>query len=481
MPTQFKPNNSNEISLFPYANFSERYQTHNKGILNKSLRWLSIICSVLFLHISAAQALDLSIKKLPSEIQASGMINLQSLIRLGVEKHPLVQQAKGETDASIAEIGIGVAAGKPKIALAVDANTFQGNVRNQSASTAVTIGPSITLRYPLWDRDRIDADIALRTTRADATNDQVNIVKLNLASQIGEAYHEVLRQKNLIETNKTYINNLEKLSKDLNTIAKFDKGKRADAVLGSARIETAQATLSARIIAMQEAMNKLRQIVNYALKMQSMTIQTADLANLDFEDVFPPNKDLVIIALDNHPSMIRARADIETAKKQSVVAAVSNKPTTNLETSLNSPRDFNGDVKFLSQFQLRIVRSWDAYDGGAADAAKKAADARVAVAVNNYDNIKQDLESELDTLWTSLTERQERIDVLYSGATLSKEVRDNAEIQFKAGKRSLLDLLNFESDVFNAELSLMQEKADLTQIQIKLLAQSGKLLEWANQ
>ena len=160
---------------------------------------------------------------------------------------------------------------------------------------------------------------------------------------------------------------------------------------------------------------------------------------------------------------------------------VSNKPTTNLETSLNTTRNFDGNVEILQQFQLRIVRSWDAYDGGAAEASKKAADARVEVAMSNYENTKEDLETTLDTLWASLTERQERIDVLYSGADLSKEVRDTAKIQFTAGRRSLLDLLNFEADVFSAEQNLSIEKADLSLIQVKLLAQSGKLLEWANQ
>lgn len=445
-----------------------------KLILNHLLAISCLFC----LHDTTAQELDLTIKKLAGD---ASVVDLQRLIRLGVDKHPLVQQAKGETEASIAEIGIGVAAGKPKIALAIDANTFQGNVRNQSASNSVTLGPSITLRYPLWDRDRIDADVALRTARADATGNQVYVVKLNLARQIGEAYNEVLRQRNLIETNKTYISHLEILNKDLVAISIQDKGRRSDTVLGSSRLETAQAGMSAHIVAMKEAMNNLRKIVNFALKRQSMAIQTADLAALDFEGVFPPTKDLILAALDSHPSLLRARADIETAKKQSVVAAVSNKPTTNLETSINSPRDFDGDVKFLSQFQLRIVRSWDAYDGGAADAAKKAADARVEVATSNYDNVKQDLESELDTLWTSLTERQERIDVLFSGVSLSKEVRDNAKTQFKAGKKSLLDLLNFESDVFNAELNLSQERSELSLLQIKLLAQSGKLLEWSNQ
>lgn len=440
------------------------------------------IISQPFCQLVYAKDLDLSIKKLPEQIAAAQTINLQSLIRMTVAKHPLVQQAKGEADASIAEIGIGVAAGKPKLAIALDANTFQGTYnRKQIAPTSVPLGPSITVRYPLWDRHRIDADVALRTSRADAVTDQVSIVKLSIAQQIGEAYNDIDRQRNLIEVNREYIKNLESLAKDLNTVAKFDKGKRADAVLGAARVETAQATLSARTVALQEAMNKLRQIVAHELRRQSMAIYTTDLASLNFEGVFPPTKELVLQALDSHPRLIRARADIDTAKKQSDVAAVSNKPTTNLETSLNTVRDFDGNIEILQQFQLRIVRSWDAYDGGAAEASKKAADARVEVAMSNYENTKEDLETTLDTLWASLTERQERIDVLYSGADLSKEVRDTAKIQFTAGRRSLLDLLNFEADVFSAEQNLSIEKADLSLIQVKLLAQSGKLLEWANQ
>lgn len=443
---------------------------------------LLVLCLLSFTLQAATEPLDLSFNKLPAQVAGTQTINLQSIIRMAVAKHPLVQQAKGEADASIAEIGIGVAAGKPKVAIALDANTYQGTyTRRQISPTTVPLGPSITMRYPLWDRSRIDADVELRTSRADAVKDQVSIIKLSLAQQIGEAYNEITRQKSLIVVNEDYIKNLEALTRDLNTVAKYDKGKRADAVLGAARVETAQAYLSARIVALQESMNNLRQIIAHELRRQSMKIQPSDLAALDFEGIFPPTKDLINQALDTHPRLIRARADIETAKKQSVVAEVSNKPTTNLETSLNTTRNFDGNIEILQQFQLRIVRSWDTYDGGAAAAAKKAADARVEVAMNNYENTKEDLETTLDTLWGTLTERQERIDVLFSGASLSKEVRDTAKIQFTAGRRSLLDLLNFESDVFNAEQSLALEKADLSLIQIKLLAQSGKLLEWANQ
>lgn len=465
-------------------NLCSKYFIHLKNLHVINILAISFYAISFFLSLQLnafAQSLDLSINKLPDQNSPTQTINLQSIIRMSVAKHPLVLQAKGEADASIAEIGIGVAAGKPKVALALDANSYQGTYsRRQIAPTSVPLGPSITVRYPLWDRSRIDADIALRTSRADAVNDQVNIIKLSLAQQIGEAYNEIIRQRNLIEANRDYIKNLEALTKDLNTVAKFDKGKRADAVLGSARVETAQAGLSARLVALKEATNNLRQIIAHELRRQSMTIHANDLAALDFEGTFPPTKELVYQALDTHPKLIRARADIETAKKQSVVAAVSNKPTTNLETSLNTTRNFDGNIEILRQFQLRIVRSWDAYDGGAAAASKKAADARVEVAMNNYENTKEDLETTLDTLWGSLTERQERIDVLFSSASLAKEVRDTAKIQFTAGRRSLLDLLNFESDVFNAEQNILIEKADLGIIQIKLLAQSGKLLEWAN-
>lgn len=463
------------------TNFSMKQLT-NQHRFNLNISALFFLCLLSATHQALAQPLDLSIQNLPEQIAATQTISLQSIIRMAVAKHPLVQQAKGEADASIAEIGIGVAAGKPKVAIALDANTFQGTYnRSQIAPNTVPLGPSITMRYPLWDRSRIDADVALRTSRADAINDQVNVIKLSLAQQIGEVYNEIMRQKSLIEVSHDYINNLEALTKDLNTVAKHDKGKRADAVLGAARVVTAQATSSGRVVALQESMNNLRQIITHELRRQSMTINISDLIPLDFEGVFPPTKDLVNQALDAHPRLIRARADIDTAIKQSVVAEVSNKPTTNLETSLSTTRNFDGHVEILQQFQLRIVRSWDAYDGGAAAASKKAADARVEVAMSNYENTKEDLETTLDTLWGSLTERQERIDVLFSGTSLAKEVRDTAKIQFTAGRRSLLDLLNFESDVFNAEQNLALENADLSLIKIKLLAQSGKLLAWANQ
>jgi len=86
------------------------------------------------------------------------------------------------------------------------------------------------------------------------------------------------------------------------------------------------------------------------------------------------------------------------------------------------------------------------------------------------------VEREVRQSWANLQTTQRRIGIIERQAELARELRASYESEFEVGARSLLDILNTQSALFQAETSLVNARSLETFLRYRLLASVGNLL-----
>ena len=86
------------------------------------------------------------------------------------------------------------------------------------------------------------------------------------------------------------------------------------------------------------------------------------------------------------------------------------------------------------------------------------------------------VEREVRQSWANLQSALRRADILERQATLSRELLESYTQEFDVGNRSLLDVLNTQNALFQADVNLRNARALEVFLKYRLLAAAGILL-----
>ena len=115
------------------------------------------------------------------------------------------------------------------------------------------------------------------------------------------------------------------------------------------------------------------------------------------------------------------------------------------------------------------------FRGGTDFARLREAEARIDEANANLARTRNDVERDLRRAWHGLAANRERIGELQRHAEVSAQVVEAYRAQFGIGQRTLLDVLNAESELYNARGSALDGLLGVTAGEMLVLASMGTL------
>lgn len=408
----------------------------------------------------------------PAAACADQCVTLEQLTARALKEHPKIQAAYGEHQAMMSEVEVAEAARSFKVGTGVDATSVSGTYGQGSTAP---LGPFVRVSKLLWNGGRVDADVRQRVMGAAAALLDVDVVQADLASGLAETFAEALRQQSLLEAADEFVDDMEAVVSRIAGIAEVDRGRRSDLDLARARLSAAQSTRSLLRISLEDTLGRMRRYLAHADAGWEIGTQTC-FGTPDFSDRMPGNLVLALQTLEHtSPLLIQGRKHIEMLREQARLERLKSLPSSRLELAARTARDGNGNTDYLGLFELKITGDWEAYDGGAVDSASRAAKQRAAAAQSALNGLRHELDAQVRQYWNQATERRQRQHGLAENLRHVRSVRNDADEQFMAGRRSLLDLLNFENDVFNARQLVLNNRADMLLAEIRLLTILGRL------
>lgn len=380
-----------------------------------------------------------------------------------VDDHPRVQSAESLAEAGQSEAAAARAALRPQLGVTAEVGWDSGGSTGRSGSYIL---PEITASQLMFDGGRTAAETRRRALRAKSLGVQRHRVSDELLGALAQAWGEWSRQQELVAVGEAQVAALEQIHALVAEIASFDRGRGSDVVLVGSRLEQARSALDARRISREEARAAIREIS--ALPVEPI----GDLPPL--EALMPATLLQAQALVDETP--VISLADLQIAESDAAVAGARNwwQPQINLEVARTSERTAFGDTNLFNAFGVRL-RAVSIPLGSGGQARLSAARSTASAARFDADQARQALSDRVERLWMLTTERRDRLGRLAKVVEEADHARDIVYEQFRIGRRSILDLLSYETERFNTRTVLVSERHDLIAAQYQLMAALGRI------
>jgi adhesin transport system outer membrane protein len=329
---------------------------------------------------------------------------------------------------------------------------------------------SLTLRQNVFDGSQVRSEMERQSFRLDSTRYRLIETGETVALRAVEAYLEALRDEGLVRLAEENVARHEDLLQKTQLRFKSGVGQRADAEQAGARVALARSSLvGARGAADDSAARFNRVVGRYPVSLSEPPLPTKHL---------PPSVALAqIAAVDNAYGVHAARAELGAAQAGVRSVRADLLPRFDIELSANRNRDVDGVQGYNNDQMAMLVMRYNLFRGGADLARIREAMERETIALETYNNALFSTEESVARTWSAMLAARERIGPLEAHARATSQVLEAYRSQFELGRRSLLDLVNAENELFQARSALHNGRTAVQVAEYRLLAAVGALVK----
>ncbi|CUJ81349.1 Outer membrane efflux protein BepC precursor [Shimia thalassica] len=422
------------------------------------------------------------LKKIPAVIffmatamgpNISSALSLEDSILYVLETNPEIKAAESNKQAIEFELEQARNFYSPKFELEAWAGTSEnrGNASpDLGAASGSVEGYELTARVSqmLFDGYRTRSEIERQAYRIDAAAYRVLERSEVLSLEAVRLYSDVLRTRSLLslaQRNYTY-------HKDVYARLKtgYDRGVIGigDLQQGEERVYLAEDIILEFELNAEDA---------ETLFLETVGVEPKSLQTLpSVSRAVPSSLDLALgrTRTDN-PTIKFMQSDVGSAEALSRRANSNRYPSFHLEAEGRTGEDVGGFLGDREDFRVGLVLRYE-FQGTRKRAVRQEQARRVNESKSHLLSRTRRVESEVRQSWSTLRSAKRRLSTIQGQARLSRQLREAYENEFVVGNRSLLDVLNTQGALFQAEANLINARSLTTYAEYRLLASVGILL-----
>ncbi|NQD38892.1 TolC family outer membrane protein [Permianibacter sp. IMCC34836] len=181
-------------------------------------------------------------------------------------------------------------------------------------------------------------------------------------------------------------------------------------------------------------------------------------------------------ALDSAPQLLATLAETDAARRAHEGAQAGYYPSLELQARRDDGNDIDGVTGDQETTRVAVVLSYNLFAGGSDRARDRQFANQLAAAQSRRDASCREVGQIVAVAWSDLLTLREQIASLEQHVQSMTKVREAYRQQFQLGQRSLLDLLDTENELFQAQRALINGRYDLELAAARVLAPRGQLL-----
>lgn len=384
--------------------------------------------------------------------------SLQEAVLTALAHYPSIASAQSKTEAARSDITRAKGAHWPQLSWSGTYNDY----RNDALGNRWTQTPTLSLN--LWSGGRIQSDVERSEALAKASQKQEQITRDDVALLSSEAYLQWAHARQMVSLAQDNLNTHDKILQDFQTITQVDPGRRIDLNQAQVRHDNARLVLLKNETERAVAAERLARML--------MAPAPAEPSGLDFSPPVPyTSLDQAQAQLgDQHPVIARLLAQREAAAASIRYAQAQHAPTVSL-THAKSTTPGITDGQFVTQLQLNLPL----FDGGTTRGAVGVATANLQALESDLQETRLILGEELASAWASWLSSSSRATMGMQQALTAQDLARGYVQQFRVGRRSLLDLLNIQSDLYTYQSNAATALHESRLSQARILASLGQL------
>lgn len=361
----------------------------------------------------------------------------------------------------------------------VDLTLGYGKERTDSSFTrsAGLDNPSLTRREAelrlgqmLFDGFGVSSEVNRQKARLNSSAYLAYGTSEEISLNAVEAYIEVLRQQDLVALAKKNLENHQSTYDQIKLRSESGVGRKADLEQAQGRLSLAKSNFLAVESDLNDAETKYLYVVGTAPKnLVKPQIQASLLPKTEAE--------AIEIAVNNHPILKSALADVESAQAQHQAAKSLLYPRLDLELSAARNNNVSGIEGDSNSTQAMLRLRYNLFKGRSDSARVDQTSLLTQEATQISNRSRRQVEQSTKMSWNAYTTASERLAPLNEFATASEATREAYRKQFNLGQRTLLDLLDSENEYYTANTSYVTGQYTQLFASYRLLQNEGRLLE----
>lgn len=327
----------------------------------------------------------------------------------------------------------------------------------------------VTLTQPLWDGYATRSRVRTAASTLDSMTWRVLDNATTLALDAIIAHIDLLRRKSLAALARENVTQHQHILSKARERERAGADTRADVSKAESRLARAQTALveaQAGLLDAQDTYTRLTTLSAYG-KLENVTMPALDYAD---------SGAVLHEAQTANPKLAAYLHDINAARAQQQLAKSALWPVVTLEAGPNYTARGDKANTWTYSLDAMLMLRWNLFNSGADMAADNAAAARVRQARQVMYSFYDDLDLAIKQSWTAHESAQEQHMFWSEARTFSRTTLSAYSEQFLLGQRSLLDILDAESELYNASVQAVTTQSNISIAAYRLWALAGVLL-----
>lgn len=451
---------------------------------------------VLLISVSSAFCQQEYVPALPERLPADGALNagdtrgdsgLKALIDRALANNPDLSAASFEQAASEARSQSAFAARLPRLNIEGSANVYGDNLRLIAARYNGEVGvfgnnilaTDLVLRLPLYSGGKLIAEQRAAELLAAASIKRLERNKQDLVYNVASFYYGILAQKKLLESlnfsEKTVTAQLERV----NNLIAAGKAARVDAL----RLEVRLADIRQKLLREQNSLTVQQQLLENLVG-GSRDAGAPNPAGELRQPVIDarPVSGLLAAALEQRRDISAFRTELVSQQTRVAAARAGHLPTVNLvgavgwRQMLSPEQEPQGQHSGEDASRIGLSIDIPLFEGGRVNARVSEEQARLSAQRRRLDKLLLQVKLEVTTAKTNLDTALERIKSTGAAVNLARESLRIEEQKYSLGRGTVVDLLDAQNALLDAETNAIKALADANSAATQLAWATGENL-----
>ncbi|MBF0247858.1 MAG: TolC family outer membrane protein [Alphaproteobacteria bacterium] len=286
-----------------------------------------------------------------------------------------------------------------------------------------------------------------------------------------KAYVEVLRQRRLVEMARENERTIQRQLNLEDERVRRGSGVTVDVLQAKSRLQIAKERRVGYEGALANAISTYIQVFEHAPDLPTMLDPAPPAA------VIPSTIERAIdIALSENPALIGTAAKVEAAREKKREIAADYYPSLDLVGDANYERNSNTTADMRKDASVLLTASWTLFNGAKTPAAMARTEFDYSATKDSYEYTATKVIEQVRLAWQSLITSRERTELLGNAVNIASEVFDSRKKLREAGKETVINVLDAENEVNNAQINYTTATYDHKLSVYQLLLSMGRLM-----
>jgi outer membrane protein, adhesin transport system len=432
------------------------------------LKRLTSCLSLTPVTLVATLALATSVYANPIEVELTGLLG----------DHPQIRASEKSLQSSRQGVKSALSNFYPTVSVTGDAgyeSIDSPSTRTQNAPTAEDYGrtrntATLSVTQNLFNGYATAS--AVRTARLNRELAQISYegTRQNTIFEGVRVYVDVLRQRRLIELARENEATIQRQLNLEDERVQRGSGVAVDVLQAKSRLQIAKERRVNFEGALEDAISRYTQVYGHPPDIESMLDPEPPIEQIPSE-----LSKSVDIAIVENPAVGNSGTTVEVARERRRSVRAELFPTVDLEGSYNYEKHVNGTLGTRRDYSLVVSSTWELFSGFSTRASMAQAAYDYHASKDQHEFTVRKVIEQSKLAWQSLLTARERLELLENAVNIASEVFESRKKLREAGKETVINVLDAENEVNNAQINYTSAFYDERLAVYQLLLAMGRL------